>query len=341
MKALVTGSTGFIGSNLCKRLLELNYKVRAFHRPESPLTGLEGLDVEHCLGDVTLPETLPSSMQGIDVVFHTAAKLGKKRHRASQKEVTVIGTRNILQSAMQEGVQRVIYTSSVAALGVPSERHRAGSASSIQYKMDENHPFNFHPKRWPYGYSKYMAEMEVQRMVAKGLNVVIVNPSVVLGAGDLNRIGGNIVSQVARRRIPIFPPGGLNLVHIQDVVAGHIAALERGRTGERYILSHENMTHREFLCLIADVAGVNPPWIGLPTWLIRAFAGPVLRIGRIFKLPVSAGALYQAGFFFYYDNRKASEELGISNWKSTRQAINETLEYYSSSIQSRLDQPSH
>ncbi|MFC2043103.1 NAD-dependent epimerase/dehydratase family protein, partial [Chloroflexota bacterium] len=272
MLALVTGSTGFIGSHLCRALTAAGHEVRAFHRPNSSLLLLGNLDVEHCIGDVTQPDSLADSLKDVEVVFHTAAKLGIPRDPDLMYAVTVGGTRNVLNAAKTSGVRRVIHTSTVAALGVPEKPHIIHITPPA---MDENHTWNFPPKWWPYGHSKYLAEMEVQNAVANGLDAVIVNPALVIGAGDINRVGGNVIIKAAQGILIAAPPGGLNVVHIDDVVRGHLAAHESGRVGERYILGGQNLGHMKFLQIVADVVGVQGPRAAVPEWLIRGLARPV------------------------------------------------------------------
>jgi len=200
MLALVTGSTGFIGSHLCRTLLDAGYRVRAFHRAPSSLQLIADLDVEHAVGDLTQPDTLAKAMPGIAVVFHAASQVDYWRRPNRMYPVTVGGTRNVLQAALDARVQRVVYTSSVAALGMPD---------LTGFLIDETHVWNYKPKLWRYGHAKHLAEKEVQNAVAQGLDVVIVNPAMVLGPGDANRISGEVVIQVANGIVKFGLPGGI------------------------------------------------------------------------------------------------------------------------------------
>jgi len=323
MNVLVTGSTGFIGSHLCQALLTEGFRVRAFHRPSSPLTLLNGLQVEHVHGDLAQPETLQEAMKGVEVVFHAAAYLNKLAVLSEMLSVTVQGTRNVMEAATQAGVRRLVHTSSVAALGVP--RHVPDSPSS---PIDETQAWNYPAQWWPYGYAKYLAELEVQRAVAQGLDAVIVNPAVVIGAGDLNRVSGEVIVQMAHHQLPFAPPGGLNVVHIADVTRGHLAAMEHGRTGQRYILGGDNLTHLKFLQFIAGVVNRHPPQIVVPAILFRLLALPLSALARLIHIPVRTHTLRQAGTYFYYDLRKAQQELGLVTTHSTRQAIQEAYDWY-------------
>lgn len=318
MKVLVTGSTGFIGSQLCRALIVRGDAVRAFHRPSSSLAALESLPVEHVIGDILQPETLLAAMQGVEAVFHVAATLGRNAAIDPGYLATTQGTHNVWTAARQCGVRRLVHTSSVAALGVPSGNQ----------PVDERHTWNIRPEWWDYGYAKYRAEMEVQRAVAGGLDAVIVNPAVVLGPGDLNRISGDIVVQIARRPLPVSVTGGLNVIHVDDVVAGHLAALECGRCGERYILSGENLTHQRFLTLIAQAVGVRPPRGALPGGLVRPLAVPLSWVESLASLPISGRDLWKAGRYFYFSNAKARSELGVALDLAATKAIQDAVVWY-------------
>jgi dihydroflavonol-4-reductase len=327
MLALVTGSNGFIGSQLCRALVANGHRVRASHRASSKLTLLNGLpdaQIEHAIGDITQPQSLEDAMQGIEVVFHAAAQLGTPLDISIQYQVTVAGTRNVLQSAGEAGVRRVVHTSSVAALGIPDALPTKGSPPLL----DEHHTWNYRPAWWRYGHTKYLAELEVQKAVAQGLDAVIVNPAIVLGAGDLNRVSGEIILQVARGQVTVVVSGGLNAVHIEDVVRGHLAALERGRTGERYILGGENLSLEEFLSQVAEITQVEAPRVLLPAGLVRSFAGPAAWLSAQLGLPIGEQLLRLAGYYLYYDTRKARQELGWEASRSVKDAIRDGYKWY-------------
>lgn len=322
---LVTGSTGFIGSQLCRALVDQGYKVRAFHRRTSPLQALGDLPVEHALGDLTQPATLRAAMDGVQAVFHAAARVGDKGTPEEMYAVTVEGTRQVLEAASEAGVRRVVHTSSVAALGVPDE---ARHSTPIPLLINENHTWNERPERWRYGHAKYLAELAVQEAVARGLDVVIVNPTVVVGAGDVNRVSGEIILRVARGQVPAAIPGGMNVVHIEDIIQGHLAAWERGRRGERYILGGENISHRRFLELTAEITGAPPPRWVLPTVLLRKMVFPLKMINKLVHLPISGETLYRTGYYFYYDTIKSRLQLGLPNPRSVRDALQQAYSWY-------------
>jgi dihydroflavonol-4-reductase len=329
MNVLVTGSTGFIGAQLCKALVERGHSVRAFHRSTSNLRMIADLPVEHALGDLTQPETVRAALAGIEVVFHVAAQEGGSGRDQTGRmyTVTVEGTRVVMQAALEAGVRRVVHTSSVAALGVP-ERSPVGGKSIGIPALDENHTWNFRPDYWPYGYAKYLAELEAQKAIVQGLDVVIVNPSIVFGAGDTYRKDSSIIIQVARRKLNVLVEGGLNGVHIQDVVDGQLAALENGRTGERYILGGENLSIVDLVRKIAAVVGAPVPNLVLPGELVSSLAGVILPLEPFLDLPVNASDLRLAGYHFYYDTRKAQVELGLLPPRPLTDAIGEAFQWF-------------
>jgi len=329
MNVLVTGSTGFIGAQLCKALVERGHKVRAFHRATSNLRLIADLPVEHVVGDLTQPETVRAAFTDIEVVFHVAAQFGSsgRDQPGRMYTVTVEGTRAVMQAALESGVRRVVHTSSVAAMGVPERSPVDGEMNAIS-SLDESHTWNFRPDFWPFGYAKYLAELEAQKAIAQGLDVVIVNPSVVFGAGDIYRQDSSIVMQVARRKLNVLVEGGLNAVHIQDVVDGQLAALECGRTGERYILGGENLSFVELVRKIAAVVGAPVPNLVLPGDLVSSLAGVILPLEPFLDLPVSASDLRLAGYHFYYDTRKAQVELGLLPPRPITDAFTEAYQWF-------------
>ncbi|MCD6400908.1 MAG: NAD-dependent epimerase/dehydratase family protein [Anaerolineales bacterium] len=326
MLALVTGSTGFLGSHVCRVLLEAGHDVRAFHRSTSSLVLLDGLNVEHVIGDITQPETLRQAMQGVEGVFHTAAKVDYWRDSKGMINVTAGGTRNVLEAAMQSGVRRTVHVSSAAALGVPEDVHKHPSKTPTL--LDEHHAWNYKPRWWRYGYAKYLSEREVQRAVALGQDVVIVNPSAIYGSGDKNRVSGDLIIQIAKGRLPVVFAGGMNIVHVDDVAEGILAAYKHGKRGERYILGGENLTHIELTEIIAETVGAKPPGLSVPIWLMHSLAAPVDALRKFLPLPINGDLLRFAGLYFYYDTNKAETELGITQKRTTRQAIQEAYDWY-------------
>jgi dihydroflavonol-4-reductase len=316
---LVTGATGFIGSAVCRHLLQQGLPVRALHRPASDLSALEGMAVERRVGDVLDPDSLSRAASGVRWVFHVAALAAYWRQRPELVIRSAIdGTRNIVHACRQAGAERLILTSSMAALGVPDRGEL----------LTEAHTFNLPAKRFPYGYAKRQAEIEALELAGSQLEVVIVNPSIVLGAGDVHEISGSLVVQAARGRTFLYTGGGTNIIHIDDVAAGHLAAAERGRPGERYILGGENLTHRQLFNLLADVVGGRPPWLGLPDWAIEPAAASLDLARCILPMPLDGNQLRLSRYRLFCDTAKARTELGLTRTRTARQAIVEALAWY-------------
>jgi dihydroflavonol-4-reductase len=242
-------------------LLDRGYGVRALRRTTSGLDALDALDPEFAIGDVLDPSSLVSAMDGCALVFHVAAVSDYWRvSRDRTYQVNVDGTRNVMDAALELGVERLVFTSSVGALGVPPPGRL----------LDESSTFNVRADRFVYGHSKHLAEQVVRDAVGRGLNAVIVNPSAVIGARDVNFIGGSLLREVRRGLTWITFPGSLNWVDAETVGIGHVLAAEHGQTGSRYILGGENVSHRRAMEITADVVLGRKPIVTLP----RSLAGP-------------------------------------------------------------------
>lgn len=308
MRALVTGATGFVGANLVAALVGRGIEVRVLRRSSSSLAALAGLGFETRIGDVLDGvDSLAAAMAGCDWVFHTAAVSDYWRHRRRQRlyRTNVDGTGNVAAAALRAGVQRFVYTSSIAALGVPTPGRC----------LTESDHFNMSPRRFPYGHSKHLAEVELGGAVAAGLPAVTVNPSAVIGPRDVNRISSAMVIEAARGRLGLVaPPGGTNFVSVADVADGHIAAADRGRVGQRYILAGDNLGFRQAFATVCDIVGRPGPALQLPRWTIpvaatavgaaRAVVGP--------RLPIDENQMRLSAFEIYADHTKAQRELGFA-----------------------------
>ena len=302
MRVLVTGGTGFVGSQIAAALVRRGDAVRVLRRASSNLVMLEGLAVEHVLGDVLEPEAVARAVSGCDLVFHVAAVASYWRAQREQVyRVNVEGTRIVMAACLAACVPRVVHTSSVAAIGIPRDSRPAA----------ETAPFDALSATFAYADSKHLAEAVVQQAVARGLSAVIVNPGAVYGAGDHNLISGSMVLEFARRRIPFVPAGGLCVVDVDAIVLGHLAAAERGRVGERYILGGENLTYLEIAADICAVVGRRPPRATVPAWTLPPAALAVDAINRLHISPsvVSGEQIRMAALNVFYDSTKAVREL--------------------------------
>ncbi|MGH6821770.1 MAG: hopanoid-associated sugar epimerase, partial [Methylocella sp.] len=235
MTTLITGATGFVGSAVLRRLLNAGHAVRALARPGSLQRNIEGLNIEVVTGDLRDPATLKQAVSGCRALFHVAADY--RLWAPNPQEIytsNVTGTRNLLLAAAEAGIGRIVYTSSVATLGINAD----GSPA------DEETPAALSDMIGHYKRSKFLAEAEVRRLAMdQGLPVVIVNPSAPIGPRDVKPTPtGRTVLDAARGRMPAYVDTGLNVVHVNDVAQGHLDAFQRGRVGERYILGGENMS---------------------------------------------------------------------------------------------------
>jgi dihydroflavonol-4-reductase len=320
MLALVTGATGFVGANLAQALAARGDDVRVLRRSTSRLDALTDVPVTYVTGDLLDAGALEEAMSGCDVVFHVAAL---SQYWRTSKEtiyrVNVDGTRNVMAAALVAGVGRVVHTSSIAALGIPVH----------DQVLDETAVFPDSQAWFTYGHSKYLAEVEVRRAVDQGLPAVIVNPGIVIGPRDINFVSGSIIRASVKGQLRIVPPGGSNIVHVADVVAGQLAAAERGRVGERYILGGENLSHWDAAVTAAAVTGGLGPLTTLPSWslnplamLVDAFNGlspqPPLLIGQQLRL---------GGLNIYVDSSKAIRELGLPQ-TPFREAAQDAFDWY-------------
>lgn len=303
MRVLVTGGTGFLGANLVAALVERGDTVRVLRRANSSLVALDGLAVDQVIGDILDPAAVDQAVRGCDLVFHVAALASYWRARREQVyRVNVEGTRTVMEACLRAGVPRVVHTSSVAAIGIAPRGTIA----------DETTPFDALSATFAYADSKRRAEEVVQQAIARGLDVVIVNPASVFGAGDHYLNTGRIVIEYGRGRIPVVPPGGMCVVDVDAVVQGHLLAAARGRTGERYILGGENLTHRQIAATIAAVTGRRAPRLVVPRPLLGPLARLVDAVNRISPWPplVSGEQIRLSGEDFFFDSGKAVRELG-------------------------------
>jgi dihydroflavonol-4-reductase len=320
MLVCVTGGTGFVGSYLVRCLSEAGHQVRVLHRPNSKLTALEGLQYESVLGDVTDEASMQKAFAGVDWVFHAAAVAHYWRADTNYMfEVNVEGTRKVLNAARSQKVKRVIFTSSAAAVGLPSDKTPS----------DEIALFNLPPQKFPYGYSKVQAEALIKEAVTDGMDIVMLNPTVVIGPGDLNLISGTFIQQVAQMQwlIP-SSKGGIAVTDVRDVATSHLSAAEKGRSGERYILNTTNYTFSEWFGLIADVIGVVPPLIEAPNFVLPLAANGIALLKSLgIPTPVDANQVRLGGTFVWFDASKAHREL-YQPQIEMRQSVQETYDWY-------------
>lgn len=323
MKALVTGASGFIGSAVLRRLLEAGHEVRALVRPQSDRRNLAGLRCEVVTGDLANAASLEAAAGGCDALFHVAADYRLwVPDPESIYRTNVEGTRSLMRAALHGRVKRVVYTSSVATLGLIPD----GSPA------DEDTPSRLGDMIGHYKRSKFLAEDAVRRLVREeGLPAVIVNPSAPLGPRDVRPTPtGRMIVQAASGKMPAYVDTGLNVVHVDDVAEGHVLAHARGRAGERYILGGENMSLQQILQEVARLTGRSPPGIRLPHDIVLPVAYLAEAVARMTggREPiVTVDGVKLAKKFMYFTSDKARRELGYRA-RPAREAISDAIAWF-------------
>jgi len=321
MRALVTGATGFVGSAVARALCQAGWRVRALVRVGSDRRNLRQLPIEIAAGDLNDPASLEQALCDCTALFHVAAdyRLGVADPQRLY-QTNVEGTRNALTAAGHCGVARVVYTSSVATVGLPAD----GSPGT------EDTPVALPDMIGHYKRSKFLAEELVREFARAGTPVVIVNPSTPIGPGDVKPTPtGQIVVDAASGRTPAYVDTGLNIVHVDDVAAGHLRAYDRGRVGERYILGGENLTLREILVQISQLTGRKPPRIRLPHAALLPLAYASEAFARVTRsgTRVTVEGVRMARKHMYFSSEKAVRELGYS-WRAPALAFEDAIGWF-------------
>jgi dihydroflavonol-4-reductase len=256
MLVFLTGATGFVGSHVARSLAAQGADLRLLVRPASDLRNIQELQAERVIGDLRDTASLKKAVAGCDVIFHVAADYRLwVRDPEQMYRSNVEGTRAILEAARENKVRRVVYTSSVATMGFQSNGHLA----------DEDSPVSLANMIGPYKRSKFMAEEIAVEAGRSGMDVVVVNPTTPVGERDIKPTPtGRIVVDFLKKKFPAYVDTGLNLVDVAECARGHVAALERGKSGERYILGGENLTLKQILDKLAVITGLPSPSIKVP-----------------------------------------------------------------------------
>ena len=305
MNVLVTGATGFVGGNLVRELLADGHQVRVLARRGSDRRALEGCTVEVAEGDLLDPASLRRAVAGTRHVYHAAAdyRLWAPDLRDLYR-VNVDGTRHLLEAAAEAGAQRIVYTSTVGAVGIPKD----GSPG------DERTPVSLADMVGAYKTSKFLAERVADEWAARGAPVIIVNPSAPIGPWDVRPTPtGQMIVDFLNGKMIGTVDTGLNVVHVRDVCRGHILAAQKGRVGERYILGHRNLPLLEIFRILSEMTGVPAPRFRVPyvvAWLSAAVMEGVSRLTR--RPPaVPLTAVRMARKRMYFSSEKAIRELGL------------------------------
>jgi len=305
MDVLVTGGTGFVGANLVRELLADGHRVRVLARKGGDRRALDGCDVEIAEGDLLDAPSVRAAVTGARAVYHVAAdyRLWARDPRELYR-ANVDGTRHVLRAAGEAGVERIVYTSTVGAVGLP----RDGGAG------DERTPVSLADMVGPYKASKFLAERVVDEFCARGLPVVTVNPSAPIGPWDVKPTPtGQMIVDFLRGRMVASLDTGLNVVHVRDVARGHILAGERGRPGERYILGHRNLTLLEIFQMLARLTGIPAPRVRVPYALAWTAAAAMEGVAALTRRPpaVPLTAVRMARKRMFFSAAKAVTELGL------------------------------
>jgi len=323
MKTLITGATGFVGAAVSRELLKKGHKVKALVRQSSVLDNLKNLDVEIVHGDLKDKDSLKRCLKDCKYLFHVAADY--RLWVPKPKEIyenNVTGTENLMEEALSLGIEKIVYTSSVAVLGKPIEGDVA----------DEKTPVNVDQMIGHYKKSKYLAEEKVKELYkTKKLPVVIVNPAAPVGPRDIKPTPtGKMILDAAMKKIPAYLDTGLNIVHVDDVAKGHLQAFNKGIFGERYILGGENMTFKEILEMISVLCGHNPPKIQLPKKPLYPIGYIFEIFARLFNLKnpmLTVDMIRMAEKKMFFSSEKAKKELNYK-YKSAKNALKDAIQWF-------------
>ena len=322
MRALVTGGTGFIGSHVVRRLLKQKIAVRCLIRAGSKRANLDGLEVEYVVGDLQDAPSLELALRDCQRLFHVAADYRLwALHPEEMFRINVEGTRRLLQAAGEAGLEKIVYTSSVAAVGRPAADGRLGIGREDLDPTPEQ-------LVGPYKRSKFESDLLARNFARKGLPLVIVNPAAPIGSRDIKPTPtGKLIVDFLNGRMPGYVDTGMNFVDVEDVAAGHWLAAEKGRVGERYILGNKNLTLKDFLLTLARIAERPAPRLQIPyavAWLAGAASTALSYFTR--RPPaIPLDGVRMAHSPMYYDASKAVRELGLPQTpieEAIRKAVN-------------------
>jgi len=321
MATLVTGATGFIGSHIAKKLVEKGEHVKVLLRKSSKTTNIDDIDVERVYGDVIDVNSINEALKGCDTLYHTAGVASfRKEDYQKMEDINIGGTFNILNEALKVGVKKVVHTSSIAAVGVDSNGGIANEDS--EYQLDY--------LGVKYLDTKHRGEQIALDFASKGLPLVVVNPSTVIGTGDIYLSSTAFILWFYKKKFPGYMDGTLNMVDVEDVADGHILAAEKGRIGERYILGNENFTLLELFKLLEEVTGIPRPKMKIPYFMALASGYLVERVlGMSFPnySTMDLDSVKLSRLRWHFDSSKAINELGYYPG-DIRECVKKTLTWF-------------
>jgi len=321
MAILVTGATGFLGSHVARKLVERGERVRILLRKTSRTSNIEDIDAERAYGDILDIDSVKEALKGCDTLYHVAGIVSsRKSDYGRMEEINVKGTFNVFSSALEAGVKKAVYTSSVAAIGVDPN---GGIAN-------EETPFTLEPMGIQYLNTKYYAEKEALKFYQKGLPLVIVNPSIVIGPGDIYLSSTALIVWYCKRKFPGYMDGGVNVVDVEDVAEGHILAAEKGRVGERYILGNKNLSIMECFSLLERVTGIPSPKRKVP-YFVALTAGfireRIIRVSSPSFVLQDVDSAKAGRLYWYFDSSKAVRELGFPQ-TPVEESLKKTIKWF-------------
>ena len=320
--SFVTGGTGFVGSHVVEKLVHGGEKVRALVRAESNLKNLEGFSVELVKGDLRDHRTFSKALRGCDTLYHVAAEYVLwVRDSKKLYDSNVQGSVNIVKAAVEAGVKKIVYTSTVGALGIPKEGGSGNEETPVALSDMISH----------YKRSKFIAEEEVRHLAQKGAPIVIVNPSTPIGSRDIKPTPtGQIIVDFLKGKMVGYVETGLNLIDVEDVAVGHILASQKGRIGERYILGYQNYTLKEMLETLSQLTGIPGPRFKIPLWFAMGLAYVSTAYAnwishRPPSIPVDGVKMSKKMMFF--DASKAVRELGLPQ-TPVKEALKKAVDWF-------------
>jgi len=321
MATLVTGATGFIGSHIARKLVESGEHVKVLLRKSSKTTNIDDIDVERVYGDVMDINSINEALKGCHTLYHTAGVASfRKEDYQKMEDINVGGTFNILNGALEAGVKKVVHTSSIAAVGVDSDGGIANEDTDYQLDYLEV----------KYLDTKHRGEQIALDFASKGLPLVVVNPSTVIGTGDIYLSSTAFILWFYKKKFPGYMDGTLNMVDVEDVAEGHILAAEKGRIGERYILGNENFTLLELFNVLEEVTGIPRPKVKIPYFMALASGYLVERVlGMSFPnySTMDLDSVKLSKLRWHFDSSKAINELGYKPG-DIKESVKKTLTWF-------------
>lgn len=305
MKALVTGATGFVGAAVVRALIKTGVDVRVLARRDSDFTNLQQFKIDGAYGDLRDKASLRNALAGCRHLYHVAAHYALwARDPSIFYDVNVAGTKNLMEAARDVGTERIVYCSTIGAIGLPPEGGLGTEDTLVSLEHMAGH----------YKRSKYLAEQEVLKLAKDGLPVVIVNPSAPVGEGDVRPTPtGQVIVDFMKGRMPAYIETGMNIVDVDDVAAGHLLAMQKGRIGQRYILGTKNLMLRDVFDILSRLTGIKAPSIKLPWEVVLPLAYLNQAFSWITGIPprIPLEGVKMAKYKMHYDCSKAIHELGI------------------------------